>query len=170
MPAQYCHERVHVMDKLSWIIKKTGHQVHDRLVGQLHQTLSLHTKVRVISGHKHICMHASGQRAQCHIFNLHNQTSPHLAHGWREDGDGWSRDISYILTGQDASSQASEQIWEVISAVCGRAGGNYLVCVHRLRVGHRERGVHREASASSGARSGCGCHGGLHGWDQVRLC
>lgn len=149
------------------LLRKKGQWVYGRSVGQLHQTLTWHTKVRAISRHRDICVHTSGQRAQCYIFSSRNQTSL-KTHGWGEDGDGWSRDVSDVHRVQVASSQTSQQIWEVISALSGRAGGNHVLCVYRVCVGYRERGVCGEASACSGTRPGCGRHGGLHGWDQVR--
>lgn len=156
---------------LSWDLgsfRKRVRGVHDRLVGQVCRTLSLRAKVHVISRHKRTCVLTSGQRAQWHILSSHTQTSP-KAHGGREDGDGRSWGVSCVFWGQETSSQTSQQIREVVSAMLGRAAGDHVLCVHWLRVSHRERGGDREASASAGARSGCGCLGGLHGWNQVRL-
>lgn len=86
LPGHYCHGRVHMTNELSWIVKRKGQWVHDRLVEQLYHPLSLRTKVRVIIRHKHICMHTSGQSAQCHLCSLHNSDltdDPWQTRRWR---------------------------------------------------------------------------------------
>lgn len=76
------------MEKMSWIIKKKGQWVHDTLVGQLYQTLSLHTKVHVISRHKHISVHTFPGSALSVASSALTARPRGRPNGGREDGDG----------------------------------------------------------------------------------
>lgn len=157
------------MNKPSCVIKKKG--VSGSVTGQWGNTrLYLHTpKSMWLAGIKIFASTLSRLSHSVSHPQLAQHTPQQTHNDGREDGDGWSWDVSRVLGGEDPSGQTPQQVWEGVSAVPGRAGGDCFLCVHRLCVGHRERWECREAAAGSGARPGCGCPGGLYGWDQVRL-
>ncbi len=68
----------------------------------------------------------------------------------------------------DSMMWESRICWAALSAVCGWAGGDRFLRVHRMCVCHWERGGRRQTAACAGSRSRGGGADRMYGRDQVR--